>query len=225
MVGRRKRRPWAKIRKRRLAVFIEIMMIVILVVVLVHLLRALADAPVTIREERLMNEKMEESVQVHVITMQPTATPGPAAWARYPIELDDDLQKYISEKCRAAEVPSCIVAAMIQIESGCDPDKVTDERDGGVSYGLMQINEKWHRQRMWRLGVFDLLDPYQNVDTGIDYLRELMERDKPMEWVLMAYNGGEVYADQMWAEDLVSVYARRVITLSESLLEQVQVVG
>lgn len=63
----------------------------------------------------------------------------------------------------------------------------------------------------------NLLDPYQNVKVGIDILADLMEEEEPLEWVLMAYNGGNAYADRLAREGRVSEYARDVIKMSEEL--------
>ena len=44
------------------------------------------------------------------------------------------------------------------------------------SFGLMQIQPKWHEDRMRRLGVTDLLDPEQNVRVGADLLSEHLSK-------------------------------------------------
>ena len=63
----------------------------------------------------------------------------------------------------------------------------------------------------------NLLDPYQNVKVGIDILADLMEEGETLEWVLMAYNGGNTYADRLAVEGRVSEYAKDVIKMSEEL--------
>lgn len=65
------------------------------------------------------------------------------------------------------------MVALIEKESGYKFDKVGDD---GHSIGYMQIYEECHRDRMERLNVTDLTNPYQNVLVGIDYLSELIER-------------------------------------------------
>ena len=49
-----------------------------------------------------------------------------------------------------------------------------DARNGGC-IGLMQVYEKYHKDRMKRLGVTDLYDPYSNILVGTDILMELAE--------------------------------------------------
>lgn len=64
-----------------------------------------------------------------------------------------------------------------------------DVENGGCK-GLMQIYEKYHRDRMERLGVEDLYDPYGNILVGCDYLAELFEKyEGDMSTVLMIYSG------------------------------------
>lgn len=86
-----------------------------------------------------------------------------------------------------------LVVALIEKESGYKFDKVGDD---GHSIGYMQIYEECHRDRMERLNVTDLTNPYQNVLVGIDYLSELIERYGTIQDALAAYNYGEQGAKQ-----------------------------
>nr|DAZ03716.1 MAG TPA: hypothetical protein [Caudoviricetes sp.] len=63
-----------------------------------------------------------------------------------------------------------------------------DASNGGCE-GLMQVSEKWHRDRMEELGVTDLYDPRQNMTVAADYLAELFEEYGEPGMVLMKYNG------------------------------------
>ena len=45
--------------------------------------------------------------------------------------------------------------------------------ENGSCIGLMQVSEKWHKDRMERLGVESLYDPYGNMLVAADYLTEL----------------------------------------------------
>lgn len=132
----------------------------------------------------------------------------------YNVPLDEDLQSYIFELCEASGIDSSIVIAMIGRESTYRDYVVGDN---GRSFGLMQIQARWHRDRMSELGCTDLLDPYQNVAVGVDYLAELMSTGEPIEWVLMAYNGGPSYANKKYLAGIVSDYAREILVKSENL--------
>lgn len=133
----------------------------------------------------------------------------------FDIPLEDDLQTYIFEQAEDKGVDPAIVIAIIKRESNFDILAVGDE---GNSLGLMQIQPRWSIDRMKELECDNLLDPYQNVKVGIDILADLMEEEEPLEWVLMAYNGGNAYADRLAREGRVSEYARDVIKMSEELI-------
>ena len=154
---------------------------------------------------------IEEPPEVPEVTPEPTPTPKPVeVWARYGVPLDDDLQRYIEELCKSYEVPASVVMAVIQTESGCDAELIGDD---GHSFGLMQIYSTQHTARCIRLGAWNLLDPYQNVRVGIDYLAELLNCGHGIEWALSWYNGhgGEPCE-----------YAYKVMTEAERMLESVQ---
>lgn len=62
--------------------------------------------------------------------------------------------------------------------------------DDGRSVGYMQVQRRWHEDRMARLSVTDLMDPYGNFRVGCDYLAELLGK-YPLEEALTAYNSGK----------------------------------
>lgn len=64
-----------------------------------------------------------------------------------------------------------------------------ENASNGGCEGLMQVSEKWHRDRMKELGVTDLYDPRQNMTVAADYLAELFEEYGEPGMVLMKYNG------------------------------------
>lgn len=135
---------------------------------------------------RVSGESREaETVSATPVPVEtPQTTPEP--WVRYPVPMDDDLQKYVIETCRRYDISPCIIFAQIGVESRYDPTVIGDNGD---SYGLMQINRQWHEARMERLGVMDLLNPYQNVLVGIDLMAELLGYGKGMDYALSYYNG------------------------------------
>ena len=131
----------------------------------------------------------------------------------YDVPLNDDLQDYIFEVCEDYGVNHLVVLAMIKKESAFNSASVGDN---GNSFGLMQIQPRWHQQRMNELGVTDLLDPYQNILVGVDYLADMMAYEKGLEWALMAYNGGPTYANQKLASGEVNKYAKSVLEYAMS---------
>lgn len=153
----------------------------------------------------------EESITVAETASQSLVEP-PVTY--YDVPLDDELQNHIFAICDEAEIDPRIVIAMIEKESMYKADVMGDN---GRSFGLMQIQKRWHEDRMKRLGCNDLLDPYQNITVGVDLLSELNGKGNSIEWTLMAYNGGVAYANKKVKTGIVSDYAKDVISISENL--------
>jgi hypothetical protein len=168
----------------------------------------------------------------------------------FDVPLGDDLQDYIFNVCESYGVDPAIIVAMIGKESTYRADTMGDS---GRSYGLMQIQPRWHLERMKRLGCdgaiereiektiidpetkeevviietelfyIDLLDPYKNVLVGIDYFAELLGYDQGLTWSLMAYNGGINYANKKTAAGEVSGYVKVVTATADELRAQLAV--
>lgn len=136
----------------------------------------------------------------------------------YNVPLDADLQLYIIETCSEYHVEPSVIVAMIERESTFRADAIGDS---GNSFGLMQIQRRWHEERMERLGVTDLLDPRQNVLVGIDYLAELCNRYECIGMALMAYNAGPTGAKTNWWDKGIfeNAYSSGVLERSETLTE------
>ena len=130
------------------------------------------------------------------------------------IPLDEELQNHIISECEKVNIDPAIIFAVIKRESGYIVEIMGDN---GRSYGLMQIQLRWHSGRMEKLGCTDLLDPFQNVTVGIDYLSELYDFYGDIGLALTAYNGGYKYADKYKAKDMVSNYAQAVLTEAERI--------
>ena len=82
----------------------------------------------------------------------------------------------------------------------------------------MQIWEKYHADRMARLGCDNLSNPLQNVTVGIDYLDSLIDREKGLEWAVTAYNAGATGANRRGG---TSEYARDVLAEAERMKRDV----
>ena len=116
----------------------------------------------------------------------------------------EKMQIYTRCLCKQNDVPYALVLALIERESGYEFDKVGD---GGKSKGYMQIYEKWHTDRMQRLGCTDLMNPYQNVRVGIDFLSYLLKKYGTVQDALAAYNYGEKGAREHLWRNGVYVYS------------------
>lgn len=93
-----------------------------------------------------------------------------------------------------------IVKALIEEESGW---LSSAEGDNGESVGLMQIQERWNKDRMKRLGVTDLYDPQQNITVGCDILSELLNKYGNYKDALSVYNSGNTYDGRQYAERII----------------------
>jgi hypothetical protein len=167
----------------------------------------------------VVSQKSEESTSETVVEPDETVVEGYidhgcVEHVRYDIPLDDELQDYIIETSEERGVDPAIIIAMIKRESQFDIDVIGDK---GKAFGLMQIHPRWHSDRMEKLGVTDLLDPYQNVTVGIDIMAELLDGGKSVEWALMAYNGGYATANRHMEAGTLSGYATDVLEFAEEL--------
>ena len=79
-------------------------------------------------------------------------------------------------------------------------------------------DHKWLPQLLYSGRLVYILDPEQNVRVGADLLSELLSKEKGTEWALMAYNGGEAFADRFVEQGSISDYAARVLEYREEIL-------
>ncbi len=133
-------------------------------------------------------------------------------WADIP--LDAELQHYIADVCAERHIDTAVVLAVIQKESTYIVDAIGDH---GRAQGLMQVQARWHGARMAELGCDDMLDPFENVTVGIDFLDEMIDKGYGMEWALTAYNGGEIRAHKYRDAGEISSYAASVLEMAEDI--------
>lgn len=99
-----------------------------------------------------------------------------------------------------------LLMAIAEAESGGNP-----KAENGGCKGVMQISERWHKDRMKRLGVADIFDTKGNILVAADYLYELFEKYEDVGMVLMVYNGDSCAEDYMSGRTNFSRYAERVL--------------
>lgn len=105
--------------------------------------------------------------------------------------INSSLGEWIIKYSASKNIDPFLIFAIAERESGLNPNAVGDN---GASLGLMQIQPRWSRERMKRLGVDNLREPRGCVKVAIDILLGYKEKDSDLYFVLMAYNGGMTYA-------------------------------
>ena len=188
---------------RILCVFLCIVSIVVAICVLVYCGHPTAEAVVEFTAQPTVAETIpadtEPTEEATVVTEPPVLL--------YDVPLDEDLQIHIIETAEAHGIDPAIVFAMAYKESTYRPHIVNKYG----CYGLLQIKKSCHKGRMKRLGVTDLLDPYQNVTVAVDYLAEQIDRyGGNIAKGLTAYNKGH-YAGK------ITYYAKSILAYAEKL--------
>lgn len=134
----------------------------------------------------------------------------------YDVPLNTKIQDEIRKICEKYGIEMELILAMIKYESGFDQNITGDNEN---SFGLMQIQPRWHSERMKKLGVTDIMDPCQNVTVGADLMAQLISYGKGTEWALMAYNGGEAFADYNMENGIISNYVSTVLEYKDEIEE------
>lgn len=138
-------------------------------------------------------------------------------------EFPEIAQVYLWCLCEQYEVDYYTVLAIIERESGYKWDATGDS---GNSKGLMQVQERWHIDRMRKLGAEDLYNPYDNMTVAVDYLAEMSRKylaSSGENCVLMAYNMGATGAKRQWNKGIYSTnYSRGVLQRASEIKREIQ---
>jgi len=162
-------------------------------------------APAVVEPEIVEAEPVAEEA------LQPVEVDPP-----YPVPLDAELQSYIVQLCEQYQIEPELVLAVIEHESDFN---AAASGDNGNSHGLMQIQPRWHQERMARLECSDLFDPWQNVTVGVDILAELLAEHETVSMALMVYNAGLSGANAYWFSHGIysNEYSQSVLSIAEGL--------
>lgn len=172
-----------------------------------------ANKETTSQAVEVSSQVVEPVPEEEVSIPEPEEDPKPVL---FDVPLSEDLQLHIIHLCEEYHIDPAIILAMIERESRFQSGVIGDN---GNSFGLLQIQARWHGARMDKLGVTDLLDPYQNVAVGIDYLAELLGEYEDLEMALVAYNAGPTGAYNGWFSKGIysSNYSETVVKTAEKL--------
>ena len=134
----------------------------------------------------------------------------------YVVPLSDSLQRYIYEVCADENVPVTLVMAMIEHESGFNPEAVSSTDD----YGLMQIHAVNHEWLKEEYRCADMMNPYQNVFCGISIISSYIDKYGELDKALMAYNMGNYGAQKAWKNGVTSIaYSEEILSLMKEYEE------
>ncbi len=107
----------------------------------------------------------------------------PVSSSPHPIASDVPYSDLITAAAQRYGVDPALVAGVIQVESGFDPSVVSH----AGAKGLMQLMD----ETADILGVTNSFDPAQNIDGGVRFLRDMLDRfDGDVSLALAAYNAG-----------------------------------
>lgn len=120
------------------------------------------------------------------------------------IPLSYELQDYLHTACEEAGIPEYYELALAVIQKESTFRNIIG--DDGASMGYMQVQTRWHEDRMERLGVTDLMHPYSNFRVGCDFLAELIGKYDNLTDALTYYNSGDT-GPSKYAEDVLNFYA------------------
>jgi soluble lytic murein transglycosylase-like protein len=99
------------------------------------------------------------------------------------ISYKGDFNKIIDYAAKKYNISSSIIKAVIKAESDFNPSVVST----AGAMGLMQLMPGTARS----LGVNDAFDPVENIEGGVKYLKEMLEKfGGNLELALAAYNAG-----------------------------------
>ncbi|HHI02407.1 MAG TPA: hypothetical protein ENL22_02665 [candidate division Zixibacteria bacterium] len=118
--------------------------------------------------------KTETPNGIDIQKPQPTANNIKVSKGEY-----DSIIKQVSEKYR---LNPNLVAAVIKAESNGDPRAVSS----AGAKGLMQLIDSTASD----MGVRDVFDPRENIEGGVRYLRQMINRFGDIKKALAAYNAG-----------------------------------
>lgn len=132
------------------------------------------------------------------------------------IPLNFDLQCHLITVCEEYGVPYHIALGVIQAASS-----FTADASNGICFGYMQIHKINSGWLVEKLGVSDLLDPYQNLRAGVYILGDLYADYGNWHKTLIAYNYGPAGAQEhVFSKGYTTTeYSRAVMGYADDWLE------
>ena len=130
------------------------------------------------------------------------------------IEIPPEVVEYCESAGKIYDISPEFLEAICWVESNCDTDAVN-----GSCKGIMQVSDRWHYDRMERLGVTSIFDEEGNILVTTDYLSELFNTYGDNDPLVLDYYNGNSHADENAQNGIISDYAGKVLTIA-NLLER-----
>ena len=105
-----------------------------------------------------------------------------------PVVAPAKIAEMVDKSARAHDVDPLLVHSIIQVESNYNSNAVSPKG----AEGLMQLMPPTARM----LGVYNSLDPGENIEAGVKYLKQLQDVYKDDRLALAAYNAGPGAVDK-----------------------------
>lgn len=151
--------------------------------------------------EIVEEETVSRGSKEHVITIP-----------KYDIPMPLEHQVYTYLLCEEKGIEYELILGMIQLESNFDANLVCYNGTKSYDTGYMQINS-CREKELKEQGYTDLLDPYQNLEIGINIIADLLNRYEDEVVALESYNKGERGYKENYADKGIyqTAYSQRVI--------------
>ncbi len=156
--------------------------------------------------------RMTATVMAALVSFEMPAVTAMASEAGRAIEVPEEVREISEELGSRYSICPELIQAVCFKESSFRPDAVSDD-----CIGIMQVSERWHKDRMERLGVTELTDIRGNMTVGVDYLAELFNEYEDAGAALMKYNGDSRLGKLIDGTGDLSEYADEVLALSAEM--------
>jgi len=124
-----------------------------------------------------------------------------------PGEVGNGLDAMIMVAAGTYGVHPALLKAIVEVESGFDPNAVRDEGGGRLSIGLGQILWPDTAQALGFPGPAEgLQDPWVNLNLSAQLLRELMDRFGTVPAAISHYNCGRCPVDRDYTRRVLALY-------------------
>lgn len=141
----------------------------------------------------------------------------------YNVKLSHDIQDYLFAQCNSRGIPTALMIALIDQESGFNPNSIGKNSNGTQDEGLCQLNNAYSGTWAKELGItnFNVFDPKQNIRIGCyvfgSYINQCGTTITGMHKALTSYNRGAGGATEWYKKygTYITPYSTNVMTKYE----------